>query len=196
VIDDAVAAASTRRGTDPVEAASGGGPNTTTNAADSPSPQATVKSPIGAETAGGAHVQPEVLPPGDAARAAKAASVGPKVPVQAGEVTTYKDFDSRSPKGDDLFGHELWQHANIKAHGLATRRFSTGVSQDNPVIALDRDTHNKVTSAQRALDPARQTPIDNINSNAEILRRLNAAPPEVIELLRQKAIDHARKQGY
>lgn len=40
------------------------------------------------------------------------------------------------------------------------------------------------------------TPVENINVNAEILRNLNIASPEVIDQLEQNALEHARNYGY
>ena len=116
--------------------------------------------------------------------------------IKAGERTTYQDFVDRSAVGDKLEGHELWQHANLKANGLATERLSTAASQNNPVIALDRATHVKVNAAQRALDAANMTPLENIKANADILRRLNAAPESVIKEAEEAAIQHAKSLGY
>jgi hypothetical protein len=117
-------------------------------------------------------------------------------PVRAGEITTFQDFVDRSVVGDNLEGHELWQHANLKAQGLATERLSTAASQNNPVIALDSALHQQVNAAQRAIDAAAQTPLQNINANATILRILNVAPQNTIDLLQQQAIQHARSLGH
>jgi len=125
--------------------------------------------------------------------AAESAATGP---IQAGEVTTFQDFVDRSVVGDNLEGHELWQHANLKAQGLATDRLSTLASQDNPVIALDRAIHQQVNTAQRVFDAAAQTPLENINANAAILRNLNIAPESTITQLQQQAIQHAQSLGH
>lgn len=117
-------------------------------------------------------------------------------PIRAGEVTTFQNFVDRSVVGDNLEGHELWQHANLRAKGLATERLLTAASQDNPVIALDRALHRRVNAAQGAVDAATQTPAENIKANAAILRKLNAADRSTIARLRQMAIRHARKNGY
>ncbi len=119
-----------------------------------------------------------------------------KGPVQEHEVTTYGDFDDRSVPGDDIEGHELWQHANIKARGLATERLSTPASQNNPVIGLNSRVHRQVTAVQRGLDAANQTPTENINANAAILRNLSAADRGKIAKLHRMAIDHAKRHGY
>jgi RHS repeat-associated protein len=116
--------------------------------------------------------------------------------VQAGEVTTYQDFVDRSVVGDNLEGHEIWQHANLNENGLATTRLSTPASQMNPVIALDRDTHMAVNAAQRALDARAMTPVQNINANAQILRDLNAVSPEAINAAEQAALRHAAENGF
>lgn len=126
----------------------------------------------------------------------KTPAAAPKGPIQANEVTNFQDFKDRSVVGDNLEGHEVWQHANLKANDLATTRLSTDASKNNPVIALDHDTHVQVNAAQRALDPSTQTPIENINANTQILRDLNAAPPSQIDALHTMATDHAKSLGY
>lgn len=120
----------------------------------------------------------------------------PAAPIKSGEVTTYQDFAKRSLPGDKLAGHELWQHANLKAKGLATERLSTAASKNNPVIALDQAAHAKVNAAQRALNAAEMTPLENIKANAAILRKLNAAPEKTIKQLEEAAIRHAKSLGY
>jgi hypothetical protein len=87
------------------------------------------------------------------------------------------------------------QHAQLKANGLATERLSTAASQNNPVIALDRELHKKVNAAQKALKTDEMTPIESIKANANILRKLKAAPPSVIDDLEQRALKHARSLG-
>jgi len=116
--------------------------------------------------------------------------------IQSNDVTTYQDFVNRSRVGDGLEGHELWQHANLRANGLADERLSTAASQNNPVIALDRAMHVRVNAAQRELDVAGMTPLENIRANAAILRRLNAAPENVIQEAEAAAIRHAGGLGF
>src|SRR5262249_5203995 len=116
--------------------------------------------------------------------------------IRPGEVTTLQDFVDRSVVGDNLEGHELWQHANLRAQGLAADRLSTAASQNNPVIALDRALHQQVNAAQRTIDAAIQTPLQNINANATILRDLKVAPQKTIDLLQEQAIEHARSLGH
>jgi RHS repeat-associated protein len=116
--------------------------------------------------------------------------------VRAGELTTYQNFVDRSVVGDTLEGHELWQHANLNENGLATTRLSTPASQMNPVIVLNQETHAEVNAAQRALDARAMTPVQNINANAQILRDLNAAAPDVIDAAEKAALNHASNYGY
>jgi RHS repeat-associated protein len=116
--------------------------------------------------------------------------------IERGEVTTYADFVSRSVVGDNLAGHEVWQHSNLQALGLATERLSTDISRGNPVIALDSATHAQVSAAQRAIDAATQAPRQNISANIQILRNLGVAPPDVLDALEQMAINHARTAGH
>ena len=116
-----------------------------------------------------------------------------KAPLKIGEVMTYKEFRDRSIKGDNLEAHELWQHANMKAQGLATKRLKGETSKNNPVIVLDRQTHLKVNAAQRAIKASLQAPADNISDNATILRRLGAAGDKAVDRLEQMSRQHAEK---
>ena len=116
--------------------------------------------------------------------------------VRVNEITTYHSFDRRSPPGDKLSGHEIWQHANINAQGLATTRLSTTASQNNPVIAMRADVHASVSAAQRGLDARNMTPFENIRANARIMRELNAAPRRVIDEAERRALEHARSLGF
>jgi len=117
-------------------------------------------------------------------------------PIRSRELTTMQDFKNRSVVGDNLEGHELWQHANLREQGLATSRLSTSASRENPVIALDQGVHQRVTAAQSAFDAATQTPMQNIAANAKILRDLNAAAPRTINRLVKMARKHARDYGF
>ena len=47
-----------------------------------------------------------------------------------------------------------------------------------------------------AIDAAAQSPIENINANAAILRDLNAADESTIARLQQMAIQHAKNSGF
>jgi RHS repeat-associated protein len=117
--------------------------------------------------------------------------------VQENELTTFQSFRRRSPTGDRLEGHELWQHANLNEHGLVgAERLSTVASQQNPVIALSRAVHLRVGEAQRALNARSMTPLQNIRENARILRELNAAPRRTIDELERRALEHARSYGF
>ena len=117
-------------------------------------------------------------------------------PIQQNEVTTYQDFNDRSVVGDNLEGHELWQHANLKANDLATNRLSTDASKNNPVIALDRDTHVQVNQAQRSIDAANQTPMENIEANTQILRDNPNVPNDQVDVLHDQAVQHANNLGH
>jgi hypothetical protein len=61
---------------------------------------------------------------------------------------------------------------------------------------LDADTHAAVNAAQSAFDARAMTPVQNITVNAQILRDLNAAPPEVIDAAERAALNHASDYGY
>lgn len=114
-----------------------------------------------------------------------------RTPIQKHEVTTYQDFTDRSVVGDNLEGHEVWQHSNLKANGLATKRLSTNASKNNPVIALDKSEHQAINRTQKNIDVTHQTPEENIKTNAEFLRKVGV-PKEVVEDITQKALNHAR----
>jgi hypothetical protein len=116
-----------------------------------------------------------------------------KKPLRIGEITTYKDFDDRSEIGDDLEGHELWQHSNIKTHDLATYRLSTEASKQNPVMVLDKETHKQVSVAQRSIDASSQTPTENISANTKILPKLGVANDKVAGQFEQMANQHSEK---
>jgi len=116
--------------------------------------------------------------------------------LKKGEVTTYQDFVDRSAVGDNLEGHELWQHANMNEHGLTNTRLSTPASQQNPVIVLDKPTHATVRTAQKTLNARAMTPAENITANAQILRESNAASPEAIDAAEKAALEHAGNYGY
>jgi len=115
-----------------------------------------------------------------------------KAAIKQNEVTTYKDFVDRSVVGDNLEGHEVWQHANLKANGLATTRLSTEASKNNPVIALEREEHKLINKAQRGFDVANQLPIENIMSNSKILREAGISE-DIVNEITSRAIDHMKK---
>lgn len=54
----------------------------------------------------------------------------------------------------------------------------------------------KVNAAQRALNAAEMTPLENIKANADILRKLNAAAESIIKEVEEAAIRHAKSLGY
>lgn len=117
--------------------------------------------------------------------------------VIVGEVTTYWDFKKRSPPGDNLEGHELWQHANQKSVGAVDgRRLSNQTSKDNPVIALPKPIHQEVSRRQLAFDAEKATPLENIRHNAQILRDIGVVPSFSVDLLETAATDLAISLGY
>ncbi|MEL4106276.1 RHS repeat-associated core domain-containing protein [Oscillospiraceae bacterium WX1] len=115
-------------------------------------------------------------------------------PIKPNEVTTFQDFVARSVVGDNLEGHEVWQHANIKENGLASERLSTDVSKNNPVIALEQSQHKIVNKAQRAFDAANQAPLENIRANSNILREAGI-PQDIVDDITNRAIQHAKSNG-
>lgn len=106
------------------------------------------------------------------------------------EVTTYEDFKKKSISGDNLEGHEIWQHANLNENGYATTRFSTNVSKQNPVIALPRNVHVDVNKAQRSIDVRNQLPLENISANAEILYKHPKIPNASVDEIVEKVKNH------
>jgi hypothetical protein len=117
-------------------------------------------------------------------------------PIQVGEVTTYEDFVDRSVVGDNIEGHELWQHSNLKAHGHASERLSTTASRENPVLALDKSVHTRISAVQRSRPIGIETPLENIQANAAILRDLSAAAESTINRLVELALEHAKRLGH
>ena len=105
------------------------------------------------------------------------------------EITTYEDFVDRSTVGDELEGHEIWQHANLKAKGLAQQRLSTEASRKNPVIALEKSKHIMINSAQKSINASSQSARQNIEANIRILSN-NGVPQKSIHELAKKAVEH------
>ncbi len=116
--------------------------------------------------------------------------------IQPGEITTYRDFRARSVPGDRIDGHEEWQHANLKAHGHVAQRLRGTPSLDNPVIAVDRATHTQLNRLQSNHDATSQTPLENINANAEILRKLGIVSEQEVVRLHRMATAHAKRLGH
>ncbi len=114
--------------------------------------------------------------------------------IKENEVTTYEDFVDRSVVGDNFEGHEIWQHANLKAKGLAKERLSTEASKKNPVIALEKTKHKQVNRAQASIDAANQTARQNIEANTRILRD-NNIPRKIVDEIFKKAAKHAKELG-
>lgn len=114
----------------------------------------------------------------------------PNNAIQAYEVTTYADFTKRSVVGDNLEGHEMWQFANQKANGYATKRLKEEASKKNPVMALPHDVHVQVNSAQSAIDASAQEPLDNIKANAAILYNHPKVPKKQVDIQKAAAIQH------
>ena len=130
----------------------------------------------------------------DVARAAEKAEDISKA-VEPYEVTTYDDFRKRSVVGDGLEGHEMWQHSNMKANGHTGSRLSTNASKNNPVMALPREVHAQVSKQQRLLDSIKQTPLENILSNADIMYGNNNIPNNQIDKQLTEAIKHLENIG-
>jgi hypothetical protein len=117
--------------------------------------------------------------------------------VSPGDVLRWAAFQNKrnSPTGDNIEGHEVWQHANQKAHGLTRRRGDTPASRNNPVIALDRAVHREVSRGQ-TWNAARQTPRQNIEANIRLLRQKGVASDRVLCELFAQAIQHAESFGF
>ncbi|NOQ26245.1 MAG: toxin [Bacteroidales bacterium] len=130
------------------------------------------------------------------AKGAKLLKKPPKVvkgSIKLNEVTTFDDFTKRSVVGDNLEGHEVLQHANLNERGLTITRLSTEASKSNPVIALEKATHQEVNAAQKVLKPRIQSGIENIKSNTEILRRNPNIPNSAVKKIKKAAIKHNKK---
>ena len=70
----------------------------------------------------------------------------------------------------------------------------TDVSKGNPVIALKRQTHQAVNSAQGGMDVANQTAVDNILANRRIMLEQGFSRTRVNRLT-VKALRHASESG-
>jgi RHS repeat-associated protein len=116
--------------------------------------------------------------------------------VKSGDVMTYKDFTKRSVVGDKIEGHEVWQFSNMRVNGLADKRLGSDASKNNPVVALSKETHQQVNAAQRSIDASNQTPSQNIQANANVLRQTKAVPESVISRIEKWALEHAKKLGF
>lgn len=82
----------------------------------------------------------------------------------------------------------------LEKEGLASTRFSTDASKNNPVIALPESIHTEVSAKQIALDTKNMSPMDNIKTNAQILRDAGV-PLDIVNNLENKAIAHAKNNG-
>jgi RHS repeat-associated protein len=116
--------------------------------------------------------------------------------VKPGDVMSYRDFAKRSVVGDKIEGHEVWQFSNMRANGVASKRLGTDASKNNPVVALSKETHQQVTVAQRSIDASNQTPVQNIQANANVLRQTKAVSESVISRIEKWALEHAKKLGF
>ncbi|MBP2021909.1 RHS repeat-associated protein [Clostridium punense] len=116
------------------------------------------------------------------------------------EVTDYDDFRNRSIKGDNLEGHELLQHAYLRdqylaPNNLSKNRLSSNASKNNPVIALDRETHKIVNKLQQEIVPVTGVKgRQHIEANIRVLRYLNI-PRKKVNKLAKKAVKHALDLG-
>ncbi len=119
------------------------------------------------------------------------------VPFEEGEIGRYGDFDLQR---DGFDGHELLQNAWLEAH-KAKNVGGVFWKADNPAIALAEDTHVVVSRYQRRselFDPSvlkKQSALENIEANAEILLEIGVSPGHV-KALREFAILHARALGF
>ena len=115
-------------------------------------------------------------------------------PVKAGERASLEDFRARSVSGDALEGHEIVQHAKLRDQGLAgKRRLSTPASRENPVIALEKQTHAEVT-AEQVKQGTKDLPIvKSLRANVKILLEKTEVPRQEIAKLLKDAYAHAKK---
>jgi hypothetical protein len=61
---------------------------------------------------------------------------------------------------------------------------------------MDQATHLLVTKAQSGIDAASQTPAQNIEANAKLLRDLKVTASSKIDQLEKWAKDHAHSLGF
>jgi hypothetical protein len=104
-------------------------------------------------------------------------------------------FNIECRRLDDLCGHEMLQNAWLKAHGYVTKR-SGPISQGNPAVALEPETHLRVNQEQLRLGlhdpdkPATMSAAENIRLNAEAMRAAGI-PEHVIQQLAKEAATYA-----
>jgi hypothetical protein len=77
---------------------------------------------------------------------------------------------------------------------VGEKRCSTPASKGNPVIVLDKATHQKVSiRQQKEIDPRKMGPVDNIQANIDLLRRMKAEDPASFQMLESAMIDAAEE---
>ncbi|CAM4076983.1 RHS repeat-associated core domain-containing protein [Flavobacterium branchiophilum] len=111
--------------------------------------------------------------------------------VRKNQVLTYNNFKKKSKVGDKLAGHELLQNSILKKKGLTKKRLDTDASKNNPVIALDDETHKIVNKAQIDQKTSEMNVVDNIETNAKILSD-NGVPQTKVNAIKKQAIKHAK----
>jgi hypothetical protein len=128
------------------------------------------------------------------ARPGNSASAKPS-PLKQYDIEKVGRFNIECRRLDDLCGHEMLQNAWLKAHGYITKR--TGpISQGNPAVALDPETHLRVNQEQLRLglhNPnklATMSAAENIQLNAEAMRAAGI-PEHVIQQLAKEAAAYA-----
>lgn len=78
---------------------------------------------------------------------------------------------------------------------LKKPRLAEDVSKKNPVIALNKEIHKKVNKAQRNLDIANQTAIENIEANIKTLEDTGIAKISIDEIAKL-AKEQAKNIGF
>ena len=114
-----------------------------------------------------------------------------KTYVKKNEVLTYDNFRKKSKVGDNLEGHEVLQNSILKQKGLTKKRLDTDASKNNPVIALDKDTHKKVNKAQIEQGTKDMSVKESIEANSKILSD-NGVPDTSVNQIKNDAISHAQ----
>jgi RHS repeat-associated protein len=98
---------------------------------------------------------------------------------------------------DKLAGHEVLQNLWLKLKYNVERGVGE-ISRDNPAIAVSHKVHTAIGNEQRALGlfdeakVAKMTAEENINLNAEAMRRTGLVPPDVINQVTKQALEHAK----
>jgi hypothetical protein len=121
------------------------------------------------------------------------------LPLTQFDIDSYAGLTARRVKHGGAFaGHELLQHAFLRGNGLTPKRLTGPASRQNPVMALDRPTHDIVNKAQAKIPSkygvksvAELHPMIVIAENAAVLRKAGV-PTAVIQDFVDLTINHLK----